>query len=194
MILDFLRFLFSVVWSRGWVLMILNWLFFGFIVVGSLLREAGVIQVYTLPFGDVFPVEMKSGPLLMIGFIFLFNLVLSGFLLITLTGLGFFGLPLFFLCFRAFLWGVLLTGLPTPLFFAVFPTLILEGEGYVFAALAGLNLGLSWLKPKWAYRGEEMSRSEAVKQAFRDCIRIYVLVALFLLAAAVVETITIVFI
>lgn len=65
----------------------------------------------------------------------------------------------------------------------------------VLAALAGFNLGLSWLKPKWAYRGEaELSRSEAIKQAFRDCGGIYVVVALFLLVAAIVEIITLIFI
>jgi hypothetical protein len=171
----------------------LNWLFFGFIVVGSLLGEVGVVPVFTWPFGEVFPVKV-SNALLMVGVIFVFNLVLSGFLLVTLTGLAFFGLPLFFLCFRAFLWGALLNGLSTPMFLASLPTLILEGEGYVLAAFAGVNLGLSWFKPKWAYGGEELSRLGAFKKAFRDCALIYVLVATFLFVAAVVETMTLVLI
>jgi len=190
---DFLRSLFSVVLRKGWVWVFLNWLFFGFIVVGSLLGQIGVVQVYTWPFGEIFSVDV-SNAFLMVGFIFLFNLVLSGFLLVTLTGLGFFGLPLFFLSFRAFLWGVLLNGLSTPLFLAALPTLALEGEGYVLAALAGVNLGLSWLNPRWAYSGEDLSRLEAVKRALKDVGRIYVLVIVFLFAAAVVETLTLIFI
>jgi len=89
------------------------------------------------------------------------------------------------------LWGVLLNGLLTSQFLAAFPTLILEGEGYVLAALAGVNLGLSLLKPEWAYKGEGLSRLEAVKRALKDCAYTYVLVAIFLFVAAVVETVTI---
>ena len=77
-------------------------------------------------------------------------------------------------------------------FLAALPTLALEGEGYVLAALAGVNLGLAWLKPKWAYRGEDLSRSEAVNKALKECARIYVFVAVFLFVAAVVETITLI--
>jgi len=184
---------FSLVWRKGWVLGILNWLFFCFIFVGVLLEQVGVVQVYAWPFGEIFPVEAGDA-LLTVVVIFIFNLVLSGFVLVTLTGLGFFGVPLFFLCFRAFLWGTLLSGLSTPMFLAVLPTLILEGEGYVFAALAGVNLGLSWIRPRWAYEEEKLSRFEAVKKALRDCLRIYVLVTLILFVASVVETITLIFI
>lgn len=186
----FLRSCFSVVW-RGWFLAVLNWLFFGFILVGSLLGQVGVVEAPAWPFGEVFPVEV-SNALLMVGVIFVFNLFLSGFVLVTLTGFVFFGSSLFFLCFRALLWGVLLGGLSTSMFLAALPTLALEGEGYVLAALAGVNLGLSWLKPEWVYRGEALSRSEAVEKALKDCVRIYVFVAVFLVAAAVVETITLI--
>lgn len=64
----------------------------------------------------------------------------------------------------------------------------------MLTALTGVNLGISWAKPKWAYRGEELSRSEAVKKALKDCARIYVVVTLLLFAAAIVGTITAVFI
>jgi len=173
-------------------LAILNWLFFGFIVVGGLLVQAGAVEVYAWPFGEVFSVGVTNA-FLLFGVIFLFNLVLSGFVLVTLSGLAFFGLPLFFLSFRAFLWGMLLNGLSTPMFLAALPTLMLEGEGYVLAALAGVNLGLAWLKPKWAYGEAELSRLDAIKRALKDCARVYVLVAAFLLVAAVVETITLIF-
>jgi len=190
---DFFRSLFLVVSRRSWVLMFLNWLFFGFIVVGALLGQAGVVQVYTLlPFSEVFPIEVGSA-LLMVGFIFVFNLVLSGFLFLTLSGLAFFVLPLGLLSLRGLLWGVLFGGVSTPVFLVALPTLILEGEGYVLAALAGVYLGLSWLKPKWAYRGEDLSRLEGVKRALKDGARVYVFVVLLLLVAAVVETATLIF-
>jgi hypothetical protein len=171
----------------------LNWLFFGFIVVGSLLVQAGFAEVYSWPFGEVLPVNADNA-LFLFGFIFVNNLVLSSFLVVTLTGFVFFGLGVAFLCFRGLLWGVLFSGLSTPMFLAVLPTLILEGEGYVLAAMAGVVLGLSWIRPSWVYRGEGLPRSEAVKRALGECTRIYVLVALILLVAALVETATVVFI
>jgi len=72
------------------------------------------------------------------------------------------------------------------------PTLILEGEGYVLGALAGVVLGLAWLKPRLVYPDETLSRSETVRLAFKECGRIYVLAVLVLFAAAVVETVTLV--
>jgi uncharacterized membrane protein SpoIIM required for sporulation len=72
----------------------------------------------------------------------------------------------------------------------------LEGEAYVLAALAGVNLGMSWLKPSWVYKKEQngFSRSEALRKAFMDCGYVYVFVVVLLLAAAIVETLTLVFI
>lgn len=186
--------LFSVIPSKGWIWVSLNWLFFGVVVVGALVGQAGTAGFYRWPVGsEVFNFKASSTLLLVAG-IFFFNLVLSGFALLTLSGLFFFVLPLVFLSFRAFSWGVLMNGWSTPLFLAAFPTLILEGEGYVLAASAGVNLCLSWLKPEWAYRGAGLSRSEAVKLAFRDCARIYVLVMILLLAGAVVEASTLILI
>lgn len=190
---DFLKSCLSVVWRRVRVLVMLNWLFFGFIIFGGLLEQSGVVEVYYWPFGEIFPVEVGNA-FLTVGFIFISNLILSSFVLVTLTGLAFFGLPLFFISFRAFLWGMLLNGLSTPLFLAALPIVLLEGEGYVLAALAGVNLGLSWLKPSWAYRCEDLSRLEAFKRALKDCARIYVLIAAVLLVAAVVETLMLVLI
>jgi len=188
----FLRVCVSVVLKRSLLLVVLNWLFFGALFVGALLGQAGFLGIHMWPLEEeVFTAE-ASDAVSIFATIFLFNLVLSGFLMVTLTGLAFFVLPVGFLLLRAFLWGVFLNGLPTQLFLASFPTLVLEGEGYVLASLAGVNLGLSWLKPEWAYKGEKLPRSESVKQAFKDCARIYVFVALLLLLGAVVETITLV--
>jgi len=128
-------------------------------------------------------------PLMLVG-IFLFNLALSGFLVVTLPGLVFFPLSAVTLAYRASLWGLLLSQLPSPLFLAVLPTLILEGEAYVFACVSGVVLGLSWIKPEWAYE-KGLSRSEALKRALGECGRLYIVVAIVLLVAAIVETATI---
>lgn len=193
MLRDFLKSCVSVVWERGWVLVVLNWLFFGFIAFGGLLGQFGVVEVYYWPFGEIFSVELGNA-FLTVGFIFVFNLILSSFVVVTLTGLAFFGLPLFFIFFRAFLWGVLLNGLSTPLFLAALPVMMLEGEAYVLGALAGVNLGLSWLKPKWVYKGEALTRSEVVKMVAKEAGGIYVLVSVLLLVAAVAETVLLTFI
>ncbi len=182
----------SVISKRGWWLVALNWMFFGFVLVGSLL--GGLVsfsQSYLLPASEVSPFSQAS-PLLLFGFIFVFNLVFSGFVFVTLTGLVFFPLSPILLSLRGFLWGILFAGSPTSKFLAILPTLVLEGEGYVFAALGGLILGVSWLKPQWAYAGESFSRSQALRKAWTDCLYVYILVVLLLLAAAVVETLTLV--
>lgn len=181
----------SVVFRRGLFLVVLNWLFFGLVVVGSLLAQGGYFGGFEWPVGEEISQLEVDNPAVMITTIFLSNLVLSGFVLVTLSGFAFFVLPVLILSVRGLLWGVLLNGLPAPWFLLAFPTLILEGEGYVFAGVAGVNLGLSWLKPKWAYKGQDLSRLESVMRALKDCVRIYVLVAVFLFMAAVVETATI---
>lgn len=182
----------SVVSRRVLLLVVLNWLFFGVMVVGGL-GQGRYVGVYEWPLGEeIFHEEMGNVPFMFVS-IFLFNLILSGFVWVTLSGLGFFVLPVVFLLVRAALWGVLLNGLPAPWFFVAFPTLILEGEGYVLAGVAGVDLGLSWLKPEWVYGREELSRLESVKRALKDCARIYVLVVVLLFVAAVLETATIYF-
>ncbi len=128
---------------------------------------------------------------LMILSIFLFNVVLSGFVFVTLPGLVFFPLSVVALVVRAVLWGVLLIQVPTSVLWFALPTLVLEGEGYVLAAFGGVSLGVSWLRPQWMFEGENMSRSESLKRSLMEVARIYVLVAVLLLVAAVVETVTI---
>jgi uncharacterized membrane protein SpoIIM required for sporulation len=76
------------------------------------------------------------------------------------------------------------------MFLVSLPTLILEGEAYVLAALSGVILGLSWLKPKWIYKNGALNRSEAFKHAFGECARICVLVVILLLVGTIVETTT----
>ena len=74
------------------------------------------------------------------------------------------------------------------LFLTVLPTFVLEGEAYVFAALAGSLAGSSWIRPAYVYREEALSRVVALKKSLEECLRVYVFVAMLLFMAAVVET------
>jgi hypothetical protein len=123
--------------------------------------------------------------------IFLFNLIISGFILTTLTGLMFFVLPLAILVWRAIIWGALLNGLSTPMLLLALPTLIFEGEGYVLTSVAGVILGLSWLKHSLIYGNAPLSRVEALKKAFKEATRLFIWVTILLFVAALIEGFTI---
>lgn len=123
--------------------------------------------------------------------IFVFNLVVSSFVFVTVPGFVFFPLSAGFLLYRAFLWGLLVYALPVWAFVAALPIIVLEGEAYVSAAVGGTIIGVSWVKPLWLHRGDRLSRREALKAALKECLGIYVLVIILLFAAAVVETATI---
>ena len=172
------------------LLVLMNTFYFGFVIVGAFLAQFQSLPFYDWPLSEGVFVQELFLPVMVLS-IFLFNLVVSGFFLVTLTGVVFFGLSVAVLLVRGVLWGALLNQLPTPQFLLAFPTLVLEGEGYVLASLAGVILGLSWLKPSWAYGGEEFSRWETFKTAWKDCMRLYVLVVLFLFLGAAVEVATI---
>ncbi len=170
--------------------MAVNFLYFWLIFVGVFVAQIPSLALYELPLAlDPFAGFMEN-PALLVIVLFLFNVVVSGFFVTTLPGLLFFALPFVVVSWRALLWGVMLAEFTTSWFLLAMPTLILEGEGYVLGALAGVVLGLAWLKPRLVYPEEKLSRSEAVRLAFKECGRIYVLAVLVLFAAAVVETVT----
>jgi len=123
--------------------------------------------------------------------IFLFNLLVSGFILTTLTGLVFFALPLAILVLRATVWSALLNTLSTQALLLALPTIIFEGEGYVLTATAGVILGLSWLKPPLIYGNEPLSRSEALKKALKEATHIFAWATIILFTAALIEGFTI---
>jgi hypothetical protein len=171
--------------------MLLNWLFFGGIVAGSLLGRLGLVTLYWWPFDErILNQEIAFSSLLVLE-IFFFNLLLSSFVLLTLSGMVFFLFAPVFLVIRVLLWGMLLNQLSTSFLLAMLPTLILEGEAYVISAVAGVTLGLSWLRPEWAFKGQNLSRKGAFRTAVTECVRMYILVIMLLLAGAVVETVTI---
>ena len=186
----FFKSCFSLISRRSLLFVVMNTLFFGFIIVGAFLAQFQSFPSYEWTLSEGVFVGEWGLPVMILA-IFLFNLVVSAFSLVTLTGLVFFALPVVVLSVRAVIWGALLNQLSTPQFFLAFPTLVLEGEGYVLASLAGVILGLSWLRPDWAYGGEGSSRLEAFKMAWKDCMRLCVLVMLLLFLGAVVEAVTI---
>jgi hypothetical protein len=123
--------------------------------------------------------------------IFLYSLIVSSFFIVTLPGMVFFPLAAVFLVFRAVLWGLIFYPLPAWSFLIALPTLILEGEAYVLAAVAGTVVGLSWVKTDWLFEDKELSRVEALKMGLTEAKQLYKAVVMLLLTAAIVETITI---
>jgi hypothetical protein len=188
----FLGLVLSSLLKRTMWLAVLNLFFFGSILVGAILAQFPDVLIYELPLSGS-PLDLSVSPLLLFLTIFLFNLVLSGFLLTTFSGLFFFAIPFGLILWRALLWGTLIAQSPSPQFFLALPTLVLEGEAYVIAAVAGVILGLSWLKPSWVYKEEKLSRRLALQGAIRECARLYFWVVLLLAVGAVVETATLLY-
>ncbi len=166
---------------RLWLFTLLNAVFFGGVFAAALATGGAYLS------GDERGAVGDVGATFLT--IFASNLVVSSFLVLTVPGLLLFALPVGVLAWRAAVWGTLLNGLSTPAFLAALPTILLEGEGYVLAGAAGVILGLSWLRPSWIGQ-EGTARWESLRRAVKECAYLYVLVALLLLAAAVVETLT----
>jgi len=186
--------IFELVRVRWKVFALFNLLFFGSVLAVVFLAEfmfpSPLYGVWSPNVPGVFLVG--SWPVMVFG-IFLFNLCVSAFAVVTLPGMVFFPLSTFFLLFRAVLWGLLLYALPVWPFVSVLPTVVLEGEAYVFAAVVGTVVGVSWVKPTWLFRDEGLSRVDALKRALKEGLKGYVFVAVLLFLAAVVETATIMF-
>jgi len=180
---------FNVLSRRRTVFVVLNTLFFDCIFLGVLLSQF----LYT-PFrytSESLGILGLDWPW-MISAIFLLNLVLSGFVMLTLPGLVFFPLSAVVLAIRGVLWGIMLNQTSIVPFWLVLPTFVLEGEGYVLASVAGTILGLSWLEPNWTYKDKHLSRLDALKMALREALCLLFLGAIFLFLAAVVEALTII--
>jgi hypothetical protein len=169
--------------------MVFNLIYFSSICVAALvagfifpppLYESGTSVFGTFVLGD---------PVVTVFWIFVFNLFLSAFVVVTLSGLAFFPLSAVALLVRAVLWGLLIYPLPAWAFLAALPTLVFEGEAYVFAGVAGTTLGMSWIKPNWVFRVEgELSRWDSLKKAYGEFKHVYFVVVLLLFVAAIVET------
>lgn len=174
-------------WFRWRLIAFLNVLFFS-VVLGAAVAAQLLLPPPLSSGGSVslFPWPLTNlGPAVFF-LIFVFNLAVSAFVVVTLPGFVFFPLSACILAFRAILWGLLLYPLPSGNFLAALPIVFLEGEGYVLAAAAGTVVGLSWFRPS-----VDLSRREAFRNGLQECGSIYVVIFLLLLAAAVAETATI---
>jgi len=176
------------VFRYGQLWAFLNLLFFGSVIVSALAMQFFLIpplasgssqSISTVWFGD--------NVLLMFLGIFVFNLCLSAFVFVTLPGMAFFPLSAAALVYRGVLWGWLVYNFTAWRFLAFLPTIFLEGEAYVVAAVAGTVVGASWAVPKRLFP-DAVGRREAFWKAVREGWRIYVFVALLLVVAAAVET------
>lgn len=116
---------------------------------------------------------------------FFFNLVFGAFLSTTVMGLLFF-FPYFVAVWRSFIIGVLVADIDTtPVMALIFyGTFILEFGAYCVSSAVGTDIGLSIM---WPGRKGKSSRSEAFREAARDGMKLYLLVAVILLVAAVWE-------
>lgn len=191
----FLKGCWDVAVRRKRLLVVLNLLVFWSVFAAALLTSFFVVPpLYEEVASEISPFLFKDDWFLTGLGIFLSNLVLSAFIMVTLSGLVFFVLSPVLLLYRAAVWGQLLAFTPPLQFVVALPTLILEAEAYVLAGIAGVDLGLSWLRPRLVYGGEILSRGEALKKAFREVWQVYFFVVLFLLVAAVVETLTLFYI
>ncbi|MGD8813379.1 MAG: hypothetical protein PVI78_02775 [Anaerolineales bacterium] len=131
--------------------------------------------------------------LLAIGLTFVVNLVVASFLSIHLPSLilPFSGLLVGLL--RAFVWGLLfappslqVSGAQVLIGVLVAGVILLEGQGYVLAMLAAYDHGKAWLFPK---RVGAENRKQGYGMGVKRAVRLYLLVALALLIAAVYEVI-----
>jgi len=189
---NFLASCVNVLSKRIKIFVVLNMLFLDSIFVGVLLSQFLPVSSLSISesMGILTWIYGLDWPWMVLA-VFLFNLVLSGLVVLALPGLAFFPLSAVFLAVRGTLWGIILDQPSTVPFLLLLPPLVLEGEGYVLVSMSGTVLGLSWLKPSWVYRGEQLSRLDALKTSVKEALRLLFLSAILLFLAAVVETLTI---
>lgn len=190
LVLAFLRSCVSIILKRGKLLAFFSFLYFSSVFLTALV--AAFIfppPLYVGGSSSVFGNFLFGDAVVTVVWIFVFNLVLSAFIVVTLSGLAFFPLSAVALFVRAVLWGFLICPLPAWAFLVVLPTLVFEGEAYVFAGVAGTMLGVSWFKPRWVFKGEsQLSRRDSLKRAFGELKQVYFFVVLLLFVGAIVET------
>jgi hypothetical protein len=192
-LIEILRSCWIVLFARRRLLIYLNVLFFGILFVSALSTNLLFAAPINVSSGPATPVSVRglSWPVMFLT-IFLVNLAVSAFLYVTLGGLVFFPFSACVLVYWAIDWGARVSYIPGWTFLGDLPTLVLEGEAYVLACMAGTLVGVSWLKPNWFSASELLSRRAALKKAFKEGLRTYLFVTLFLIAAAAVETATII--
>jgi len=172
------------------LLALMNVLFFGSILVVVAFFERTLPPPLVLNVRSPFLEELFNGDPFVSAFaILIFDLFFSAFVFVMLLSVAFFPLSIGFLLFRAFIWGSLLYSQPTWTLLVAIPTVILQGEAYALAALTGLLVGLSWIKPEWVYRGKSLTRREAFNKSLEEYRMFYVFAIMFMVAGAITETV-----
>ena len=167
----------------------MNIVFFASVFVTAAIMELVIIpSPFYVGWEPLFPeVAYGTGFILFLG-IFLSNLFLSSLFFLTFTGFLLFPASFVLLAVRGFLWATLVAFMPTSLLLLALPVVLLEGEAYAVAALAGTVLGVSWMKPKWLYKEEGIGRFDSWWRGLSECGAMYIVVASFLFAAAIIGT------
>ena len=145
--------------------------------------QTGIQEGLLAPIFQVYYVERNI--LLAAILTFVINLIVGSGLMLSLPSfvVPFIGLPI--LMFRFILWG-LIFGPERILRIAPAGTLLLEGQGYILAALGIWLQGTRFLRPR---RFGFQSHSEGYKAGFKLTVQLYSLVATVLLVAALYESI-----
>jgi len=183
--------LLSVIYARGKLLAAMNATFFGCVLIVVLVSEYLLQPLPYEGFRPPFPDIVSADLPLMFLSIFLCNLAVSAIVVVSVPGFVFFPLSTGFLLYRATIWGLLLHYQPNWVLLLALPTLVFEGEGYVFAAVGGSIVGISWLRPKWIFTNDmNSSRVAALRKALKEYSAVLFFVAVFLLVAAAIETLT----
>jgi hypothetical protein len=180
-----------VVSARGKLLAAMNAAFFVCVLIVVLVSESVLQPLPSEGFRPSFPEIIDADLPLMFLVIFLYNLAVSAIVVVSVPGFLFFPLSTGFLLYRAAIWGLLLHYQPNWVLLLALPTLVFEGEGYVFAAAGGSVVGISWLRPKWIFTNDmNSSRVAALRKALKEYLAILFFVTVFLLVAAAIETLT----
>lgn len=178
--------------------LILNAVYFGLIFLGAIysslnpslvqwLKE-GTAQALTSggPLALVADAYISGDFLLAVALTFLVNLILGAILYITLPSMviPFFGLLMG--AFRAVLWGVLVLSLIPFEGYSVpaWLNMILEGEGYILAMLAAYIHGKAFL---WPESAGATTRRQGYAIGLTATWKLYVLIVLILMVAAIWE-------
>lgn len=125
---------------------------------------------------------------------FIINLLMGTLLVLTLPSLLFPPLGAVMAAYRAGLWGLMLSPVEPSLRLAMIPhslTLLLEGQGYILAAFAGLVAFKGLIKPE---RYNETKRLLGYKEGWKEAAPLYALVVSVLAVAAIYEAASVIWI
>ena len=184
---------------------VLNLVYYGLVVFGmicvvfnpslqQLLLDAVRSAFTEGPLSTVTAAYGGGQVLLAIVFTFVVNLTIASFLWITLPSLVIPFSGLVTGACRAVLWGLLLSPSNPDMRIVMIPhslTLILEGQAYILAMLAAYVQGRAFL---WPATVDATTHTQGYWAGVKRSVRLYLLVAIVLAAAAVYEVLEVIFI